>query len=267
MEGVPPMHCRFISVPPQGAGRVLVVAVCTALVLASAGALPRAGSAARTDANGPYAIALTALTGPDATDLAVSVDPGAAAMPAALKKLQLKIFAADETVASVRNLKDVELDHGVVHVDLGNVLRGRRVEADVMIQTPSDPQTFVVRGATSTRFRPDLTVALFAPPQTTTARSIDVLAEVTETKGDTAATNASVTLMLGPTPLADPAVVSVPAGGKTTVTFSNVKLPNPVPTELSVFVDHAVPAEYDVTNNTRARTVDVTENELATARL
>jgi hypothetical protein len=248
----------------KGRSRLVAVAAWALLALGTTAASAPAGSAARTEANGPYAITLAALTGPQGADLAiaVAVAPGEAPVQQ-LKKVQLKIFGAADSVPDVRNLRDVVLEQGAVDLQLGQVARGRRIEADVLVQTSPDLPTYVVRGATTTRLRPDVVVAaVYAPPQTTTARPIDVVAEIDEVNGDTPATTARATLMLGPTQLADPVSLSVDAGGHTSVTFSGVRMPTPVRSELSVFVTDVSPAETDDTNNVRTRIVDVTENEL-----
>jgi len=254
---------RLTRTPWSGAIRLIAVAASALLALGATAVSAPAGSAAGTEANGPYSIALTALTGPQGADLAIAVDAGPSDAPLTLKKVQVKIFGAGDSSPEVRNLKDVVLEKGAVDLQLGQVPRGRRVEADVLVQTSPDLPTYVVKGATTTRLRPDLVVAsLYAPPQTTTARPIDVVAEIEEVNGDTPATTGRATLMLGPTRLADPVSISIDAGGRTSVTFSGVRMPTPVRSEVSVFVTDVSPLETDDTNNVRTRIVDVTENEL-----
>jgi hypothetical protein len=262
------MKGRVRGTPRRGELRLALVAVCSALVVGTAAASAPAGSAASKERNGPYSLALTALTGPRGADLALTVEasPDAAAVEA-FKKVQLKIFGATDVLPDVRNLKDVALDNGTVDVQLGQIPRDRRIEVDVLVQTSPDLPTYVLTGETRTRLRPDLIVAdVAAPKQTTTARAIDVFAEIDEVNGDTGAT-ATATLMLGPTPLADPVPITVDAGKATSVTFHDVKLTSPVVTELSVFVSDASPAETDDTNNVKRRIVDVTENELVVSNV
>ena len=62
---------------------------------------------------------------------------------------------------------------------------------------------------------------------------IDVVADVSELNGDVGAT-ATLTLMLGPTPLAEPKTVTVPKGGGISSTFEDVKLETAMSAELSV---------------------------------
>lgn len=262
------MKGRLSGTPRSGAIRLVVVAAWAALAVGATAASAPAGSTARTETNGPYSLTLKALTGPQGADLALVVDASPDAAPVeTLKKVQLKIFGPGDSFPDVRNLKDVALEQGAVDLQLGQIPRDRRVEVDVLVQTSPDLPTYVVTGATRTRLRPDLVVTgVFAPPQTTTSRSIDVVAEIDEVNGDTPATG-KATLMSGPAQLAEPASISVDAGGSTSVTFTGVTMPQPVPSELSVFVSDVSPAETDDTNNVRTRTIDVTENELATARL
>ena len=262
------MKGRMAGTPRSSAVRFVAVAVWAVLAVGATAASAPAGSAASRETNGPYSMTLRALTGPQGADLLVTMQAAPDAVPLeTLKKVQVKIFDAVGEVAAVRNLKDVALEKGAVDIDLGHVPRERRIEAEVLVQTGPEPQTFVVTGATTTRLRPDLVVtAFYAPPQTTTSRPIDVTADIAEVNGDTGAA-AKARLMLGPTQLAEPVSISVDAGGRTSVTFAGVKMPNPVESEVSVFVTDADPAETDDTNNVRTRTIDVTENELATTVL
>jgi hypothetical protein len=247
---------------PRGGAVALVV--WTMLAFApTAGSAP-ADSATRRDTTGPYSLALRALTGPQGADLMITLTAAPDAAPVeTLKKVQIKVFGAGgDAVVAVQNPENVALENGSADFDLGQVPRGRRIEAKVLVQTSEDLPTYVVKGEATTRLRPDLVVtAVYAPPQTTTSRPIDVTADVAEINGETGAT-AKATLMLGPTQLADPVPISIDAGGHASVTFNGVKMPNPVPSEVSVFVSDADPAETDDTNNARTRTIDVTENEL-----
>ena len=214
-----------------------------------------------------YAMKLVALTGPQGADLALAMTaaPGCA-QAASLKKVQLKIYAADGTLADVRNLKDVPAPGGAADVDLGPLERGRLVEAEVLVQTGAPPRTYVLRGEAITRLRPDLVVeTVNAPAQTLTTRPVDVHADIAELNGDTGAA-ARVSLLWGPSLLGN-VDVTVPAGGRATVTFPDVALTQAARLDLTVLVGEAAPGETDPTNNDRAATVDVTELELARSRL
>ena len=246
---------------PAAAPRTACLAVAVALALGAVGASARAegGDGGVSAAHG-YTVALTALTGPDGADLTIDVDapPGASAVDV-LAKIQLKIYDADGSLSDVRNLKDVIADGGVANVELGKIPRDRLVEADVLVR---ETHTNVARASAKTRLRPDLVVTgVSAPPQTTTSRSIAVVADLEEINGDTGAT-ATATLMLGPTPLAESKQVSLAAGGTASVTFTGVTVPTAVVSELEVVVREAAPAETDATNNDASTTVDVSEHEL-----
>ena len=69
--------------------------------------------------------------------------------------------------------------------------------------------------------------------------------------------------MLGPTPLAEPEVVTVQTGAAASRTSSPaVDLTTAMSAELSLLIDEAVPFETNATNNAGSSTVEVTEHEL-----
>ena len=201
------------------------------------------------------------MTGPGGADLTVAVAVDAAskcALPDALKKIQLKTFDADGKHASTRNITDVPAPGGVANVDLGQVPRGRRVDADVLVQTETTDLTFVVRGTTRTLLRPDLVVQEIRPKQALVGTPFTVNAVIVERNGDVGA-SADVTLSAAPGAVQH---VDVPPGGSTAVSFS-VTFGSAVPVELTVTAGGAAPSETDVTNNALAATVDITQNQLA----
>ena len=105
-----------------------------------------------------------------------------------------------------------------------------------------------------------------APLQTLTNRPIDVVAEIAEVKGDTAAT-AHVALVDTIGPLAGPLEVKVPAGGHASVTFPGVSLTAAASRHLKVVVTDAAPDRVNITNGERGTTVEVTSNELVPLHL
>jgi hypothetical protein len=214
-----------------------------------------------------YTIDLHALTGPGAAELTVHVAPvtAACATPEVLKKIELKTFALDGTLASVKNVKDEPSPSGTATLELAELERGQRLEANVLVQTDAAARTYVLRGQTTALLRPDLAVtALQTPAQTLVTRPIDVVAEISELNGDTAAA-ATVTLSWGFEALSKTTTVS--PGGHVSITFPDVQFATPVPTELTVLVSHVQPAETSAANNSGSATVDVTEFELARSRL
>ena len=239
-------------------------AVFTMALLGGAVAPAQADEPLESAAPAPYAMRLTALIGVDGVDLTIVVTAteGVEAVRA-LKKVHLKIYAADGSVADVVNLKDVAAPDGVATLRLAKLERGRRITADVLVQPD---QVHVIRAETVVRLRPDLdVVSVVAPPQTLTTRPIDVQAVIAELNGDTGA-GATVTVMWGPSLLGSRSI-TVPAGGRVSVTFDTLSLTTPAPVELTVLVTDAGPAELNMDNNTVAVSVDVTAHELARARV
>jgi hypothetical protein len=251
------------------AGRAAFAGAVALVAFAATGGAVRADDppSCASSAEEAYSLALTALTGPRGADATLAVTP-AAGCPSVetLKKVQLKTYTPAGKLDDVRNLTDVAAPRGVAGLELGQLDRGRRVEAQVLVQSDAPSRTYVVRGETSTRLRPDLVVVgVHAPAQTLTTRPVDVVADVKEANGDTAAT-ATLSLVWGPTVFASKQV-TIPAGESVSVTFDKVALTTPVPVELSVVVGDVFPAETDDTNDTAKTTVDVTELELARSRL
>ncbi|HUQ21384.1 MAG TPA: hypothetical protein VM049_00045 [Gaiellaceae bacterium] len=222
------------------------------------------GSAGAAGAAGPPvagAVQLTALTGPQGADLYIEAPPGTAAF----EHVHVQIRApegSDEQANRIINLKDVAAPGGVARIDLGLLNRGATVSAQAHVREQSPVRTAIHRGETVVRLRPDLVVvAVHAPPQTLSTRPIDVVADISELNLETGA-RATVKLMLGPTPVAEPQTVTVPAGGSLSLPFRDVKLTSAASVELTVAIDGAAPFETDQANNARKIKVEVTEHEL-----
>ena len=238
----------------SGATRALATILLAAAV-AAAVATP-AGAA-------EPALKLTALTGPQGGTLTLDLVPAVRV----LEHVHVRLLAPGATEADTLNRKDVAVRDGSATINLGPVVRGTRLDVQVQVEAPTSSRTLVARGKATARLRPDLVVAAVrAPAQTLSTRPIDVVADVSELNGDTAAT-ARLTLMLGPTPVAAPEILAVPAGEKVTATFAAVQLSTPMAAELTVRVEGAAPYETDETNNTRTRTVQVTAHELVRANV
>lgn len=239
-----------------------IALACAAASVGATGARAADGGACPSSVDAPYSMQLQALTGPAGADLTVTVAVDAAsrcALPETLKKVQLKTFAADGTLAATKNVTDVPVRGGVATLDLGTVPRDRRVEADVLVQTGTPDRTFVVRGSTRTLLRPDLVVQAVTPKQALAGKPFTVGAVIVERNGDVGAA-ADVSLSAFPGSVEH---VTVPRGGSATVSFPALTFDSPVPVELTVGVSGAAPAETDVTNNARTAPVDITENQLA----
>ena len=211
----------------------------------------------------PYTMQLQALTGPAGADLTVTLavdTTTTCALPDTIKKIQLKTFEADGTLASTRNVTNVRSPGGVAEsIDLGLVPRDRRVDADVLVQTGTPARTFVIHGTTTTLLRPDLVVQeINAPKQALVGTQLTIRAVIGERNGDVGAT-ADVRLSAVPGAVAH---VDVAAGGSTTVSFP-ATFGSPVPVELTISVTGAMPDETDITNNAANATIEITGHELA----
>ena len=206
----------------------------------------------------PYSLQVSALTGPQGGLARIEVDATATAVPVdSLKHVQISVNGQ-----LVRVLTEVPAPDGIAEIELGPVGRGATVSAKLYVRDSTTNALVQLRRAAIALQRPDLVVAaVHAPPQTLATRPIDVVADVSELNGDVGAT-ASVRLMLGPTPLAEPKTVTVPKGGSLSVLFPGVSLTTAMSAELTVLIDGAVPFETDATNNSGSSTVEVTEHEL-----
>ncbi len=247
-----------------GPTRLLAGTAILAAALAAATGAARADNSepCSTSTQAPYDMQLRALTGPTRADLTLTITAASGcAVPDVLKKVQLKIFAEDGSHTGTRNLTDVAAPGGVAKdIDLGNVPRGRRIEADVLIQTGTPTRTYDARGTTRTLLRPDLVVEEIRPQQALVGKPVAVKVVIAERNGDVGASaNVAVSAIPGATER-----VTVPAGGRATVSFAYVTFGTAVPVELTVKVDSADPAETDSANNTQTGTIDVTEHQLST---
>src|SRR3954451_20445919 len=143
-----------------------------------------------------YTMTTRALTDAHGTDveLRFSAAPGCAAVDS-LQKVQLKTYTEAGKLATVVNRNDnqVKATDGVAVVSLDRVERGRKIEAEVLVQTGTPARTYVLRGTTTSRLRPDLVVKPIPPVQTLTNRPVAVQADVAELNGDVGAA-AKVTL-------------------------------------------------------------------------
>jgi hypothetical protein len=237
----------------------VIAIVCVTASAAATGARAEGGVKCQNE-DAPYNLRLTALTGPKGADLTVAVDVDASSscsLPTELKKVQVKTFDADGTLADEQSAGDISAPGGKANLDLGNVPRDRRVDVQVLVKNGA--RTFVVRGATRTLLRPDLVVEkLIAPKQALVGAPFTVKAVITERNGDVGA-SADVTLSALPGAAQH---IDVPRGGSTTVSFP-LSLASPVTAELTATVKGAAPAETDAENDTLMTPVEITEHELA----
>ncbi len=234
----------------------LLIAVGCGLLLAA----PTLASAA---GDVPYALELGVLTGPQGGDLRIEVSPKPGE-PAVSLLRQVRVQVDGELI---RELKDVDAPGGVAGLKLGPVPRGATVNVKVHFRGDGTRRLLELRSETPARLRPDLVVtAVHAPPQTLSTRAIAVVADISERNSDTGA-KATVTLMLGPTPVAAPKIVTLPASGSLSIPFEGVQLPTAMSAQLNVVIDGAEPFETDGTNNTGTTKVEVTEHELVRSNI
>ena len=136
------------------------------------------------------------------------------------------------------------------------------MSASVHVRSSSTGALVLLRRAATARLRPDLVVAAVHAPPADAHDAPDRRGRRYLRAERRVGAAATLRLMLGPTPLAEPKTVTVPKGGSVSVQFPGVKLTTAMPAELSVLIDEAVPFETDATNNARSSTVEVTEHEL-----
>lgn len=219
-------------------------------------------------AGGEDVLQVTALTGPAGGDITITLPDGTD--PGSIEHASIRLFppaGSAENDSRVLNLKRLTAPNGSATVEIASLERGTAVVVQLHIREQNPPRTQILRGVTTAKLRPDLVVlALHAPEQTLSTRPVDVVADVAELNTDTGAT-ATLTLMLGPTPLAAAKPVTVDAGSTEAVTFEGVRLETAMAAELTVRVMNATPFETNATNNARSRTIEVTGHELAHASI
>ena len=237
--------------------KALAWLICVAAAVAAGGGMATA-------AESKDVLELRALTWHQGGDVRITVPAavGGAAITR-FEHVQVRLIPPGETeVARVVNRRDVEAKEGVAGIALGPVEPGTKLDVQAHVRTDDAAGTTILRGDAIARLRPDLVVAaVHAPEQTLSTRPVDVVADVEELNGQTGAT-ATLTLVLGPTPLSEPKTVTIVAGATKTVTFEGVKLETATTAELTVRVEDAAPFETDTTNNARTRAIEVTEHEL-----
>ena len=222
------MHARSTTAATLGC-----LATCVLVTLGLGG--PAAA------AEGEDVLQLTALTGPAGGDVTITIpDSEGGADVDEFEHVQIQLIApaeSDEKPNRIINLNAVDARRGSATIDLGPLERGTAVDVQVHVRELKPPRTRILRGDGIARLRPDLVVAaVHAPEQTLSTRPIDVVADIDELNADTGA-KATVRLMLGPTPLAEPKTIDGGGGGTRAVTFEGVKLATAMTAELTVRVE------------------------------
>src|SRR5215208_5178229 len=117
-----------------------------------------------------YTMTTRALTGPTATDVELRFAAASACAPVErVAKVQLKSYDEAGKLVAVKNVADLAVNGGAAVATLDRVDRGRRIEADVLVQTGSPPRTYALRRDTKSLLRPDLVVKTVRVPQQTLA--------------------------------------------------------------------------------------------------
>ena len=141
----------------RGIAITAFAAVCAAIVMGAAPSAASGADAPQCPKEDAYTMALGALTGPSDTELRIGV--AAAAGCAAVsesKHVQIKIYNADGTLASVQNLRDVVVTAGAALVMLDRVDSGHTIDVQAQVRTGSASRTFVLGGRVAAMLRPDL---------------------------------------------------------------------------------------------------------------
>jgi hypothetical protein len=213
-------------------------------------------------------LVLQALTGPKGGDVTITVPAAAGAGEVErFEQLKVRLTEPDGSKTKTVDLQDVPAPGGVADVELGEVERGATVTVDAHIRGGKQQGITHLRGETTAKLRPDLVIsAVNAPPQTLATRAVDVVVDLAELNTDTGA-RATVTLMVGPTPVAAPKNVTIDAGGTRSIAFEQVALTSPMTAELTARIEDADPFETDEANNARSLSIEVTEHELVRANV
>ncbi len=97
------------------------------------------------------------LTGPSDTELRIGV-AAAAGCEAVTESnhVQIKIYNADGTLASVQHIHDLVVTAGAALVMLDRIDRGHTIDVQAQVRTGSAPRTFVLGGRVAAMLRPDI---------------------------------------------------------------------------------------------------------------
>jgi gamma-glutamyltranspeptidase/glutathione hydrolase len=231
--------------PPRVAPVVLAFAL--ALALGPGGAHANGPAEPRQ----PFALGLTALTGPAGTDVYATVTGTSASIsaPDVLEKLEVRSLDGDGSVLAVHHYKNVPAPDGVARVSPPGLPRDRQLKIRALVQAADGTRTYVLWQTGAVRLRPDLVVAeVDAPARVVRRQPFEVVVEVGELAGDTAAA-ATLSLYDGGGLLGSRLFTTAP-GGTTTVSFPLLQIAGVGPHELVARVSGAAPAQLDDQNDT-----------------
>jgi hypothetical protein len=138
--------------------RPTLVAVLAVLVTTIVPSTARADDIPNCPARGAYSMTARALTGPNKTDVTLTVQaaPGCAAV-SVFKQIEINFTTGGEDVG--RHFRTLDAVDGAVTIVLPRVDRGLGIRVEAAVQTGApQPETFGVRAATTSQLRPDLVV-------------------------------------------------------------------------------------------------------------
>lgn len=214
----------------------------------------------------PYSVQLQALKGQTNTDVYMtfaSNDVAKYPLPAALKKLQLKIRNAAGEVVFLHNEKALALSGSQLVSSVTGVNQHNQVEIQAHLKTSQTKNEEIVRGTVVAQLRPDLQVLnVVAPEEVKVSQPFQVEAVIHETNLEVGAV-CEVALYDGATLVRTVPGVSVPAGGTVSVVFQGLSHPVVETRAFSVVIGNAVPGEYSTANNTHTFSVSFTNPVVA----
>ncbi len=215
----------------------------------------------------PFSLRLQALENVgDQTDvyLTVVADDSSFALPTLAKTIQLKHLDAAGVLLWTQNYKDVALADGRVTYTFYGLSMGSSFTAQVLVQTPQTVNTERLFATAGVVLRPDITIEkVIAPTNVRAGQSFDIEAILTELNG-TLESACDVILCLNEIPAEYNPVdrvntVVVPRGGMASAILS-LSIPDPGIYTLVVKADNVIPSDYDTSNNSAQRQIEVLPN-------
>ncbi len=206
----------------------------------------------------PYSFAIQALKGQTATDVTLTFstsNPSKYPIPAALKKLQIKIRNQAGEVAYIHNAKLLSLTGNVYKTSITGPNDHNTIEVQAHIKNKDEE--VIVRKGSVTKY-PDVKVeSVTAPSSQKINLPFNVEVFLTEINLQNAAT-CNVSLFKGASLVATISNVAIAAGGNASAVFADLTH-NAVGTQsYSVSVTNVIPGEYDNSNNFSSFSIEFT---------
>ncbi len=142
------------------------------------------------------------------------------------------------------------------HLQYTEVEHGQNIKAQVTVVDVLSGATEVLRQEGRVLYRPDLAVAtISAPSQAITRQIVNIVATISEIRGDLGAT-ATVILKDGGNTIDEVKEVHVPRFGTVNAVFS-ARFATPGTHPLTVVIDSTAPGDYDFSNNERPINLEI----------